>query len=374
MTKIIVGFAIFILILSALFLTGAFQNQKRGLSPSIRPSPKQTQAVSVVAENLEVPWALAFLPNGNMIVTERPGRALLIDKDGKEIQIASINVRTTGESGLHGVAVDPDFNSNNYIYLYYTYSDEANNTLNRVVRYRLENNRLFEDKIIADKISGAPNHDGGRIKFGPDGFLYITTGDAQEPSLAQDKNSLSGKIMRVKRDGNNVPDNPFRTKIYSYGHRNPQGITWDLRGQLWSTEHGPSGGTFGTGNDELNKIFAGRNYGWPIIQGDETRTGMETPVINSGRADTWAPAGAAFLPAQAGFGSIFFAGLRGEALYEYKIGEQKLVEHFKNEYGRLREVIVGPDNMLYITTSNRDGRGNPRGGDDKILRIDPSVL
>ena len=207
---------------------------------------------------------------------------------------------------------------------------------------------MREDKIIVDRIPGAPNHDGGRIKFGPDNFLYITTGDAQEPSLAQDRNSLAGKILRVTRDGDPVPDNLFGTRIYSYGHRNPQGITWDNQGRLWETEHGSSA------TDELNLITPGKNYGWPEIRGDQTRAGMVSPVIQSG-SQTWAPGGVAFLN-----GSIFFAGLRGSALYEYKINEKRLVEHFKNEYGRLRDVVVGPDNMLYVTTSNRDGRGNAR--------------
>src|SRR3989344_7648698 len=367
MIKIIAGLGILILAVMAFAVFGLLQDQKRNIrTPQFTSldmdSTKNLPAISSLAQELEVPWALAFLPDGRIIVTERPGRVSIIDENGPVSRIADINVRTVSESGLHGVAVDPDFDSNNYIYLYYTYSDDGNNTLNRVVRYRLENNSLREDKIIVDRIPGAPNHDGGRIKFGPDGFLYITTGDAQEPSLAQDRNSLAGKILRVTRDGDSAPGNPFGTRIYSYGHRNPQGITWDDSNRLWETEHGSSA------TDELNLIEQGKNYGWPEIRGDQTRTEMVSPVIQSG-SQTWAPAGTTYLN-----GSIFFAGLRGSALYEYKISEQKLVEHFKNEYGRLREVVLGPDGMLYVTTSNRDGRGTVRQGNDKILRINPARL
>ncbi|MBI4092002.1 MAG: PQQ-dependent sugar dehydrogenase [Candidatus Levybacteria bacterium] len=363
MTKIIVGVGVLLIVALAILSTTDFARpQKPQDIKTTGPISEQTPAISMFAENLEVPWAMDFLPDGRMLVTERPGRVSVIDKNGQVSQIANINVRTVSESGLHGVAVDPEFDSYSYIYLYYTYSDDGNNTLNRVARYKFENNNLREDKIIVDRIPGASNHDGGRIKFGPDNFLYITTGDAQEPSLAQDRDSLAGKILRVTRDGDPVPGNSFATRIYSYGHRNPQGITWDDSNRLWETEHGSSA------TDELNLIMPGKNYGWPEIRGDQTRTGMVSPVTQSGN-QTWAPGGAAFLN-----GSIFFTGLRGSALYEYKINEKRLGEHFKNEYGRLRDVVAGPDNLLYVTTSNRDGRGNPRSGDDKILRINPTKL
>ncbi len=355
------------------------QSSKSMKKPTLNTTSNQTDnvkpdAVSVLASNLEIPWALAFLPDGRLLVTERPGRVRIIDNQTISEPVATMKVRANGEGGLHGVAVDPNFNSNNYIYLYYTYSGSGENTLNRVVRYKFQNNKLVEDKVIVDKIPGAVFHDGGRIKFGSDNYLYVTTGDAGQPSLAQNKNSLAGKILRVNRDGNPAPGNAFGTRIYSYGHRNSQGITWDNDGQLWSTEHGRSGVL--SGLDELNIITAGKNYGWPEIEGNETQTGMVSPVINSGANDTWAPAGAAFLPAgrQGYNGSIFFGGLRGTALYEYDIARKQLKTHFKNEFGRIREVILGPDNFLYITTSNRDGRGTVRENDDKILKIDPGQL
>lgn len=371
MLKIIVGVCALLIVALAILVTTDFAKpQKSQDVKTTDPISEQPPAISVLAENLEVPWALAFGPDGRMLVTERPGRVRIIDSNRNVSEpIVTIPVRSVSESGLHGVAVDPNFETNRNIYLYYTYRSSGNNTLNRVARYKFENNNLREDKIIVDRIPGAPNHDGGRIKFGPDGYLYITTGDAQEPSLAQDRNSLAGKILRVTRDGDPAPGNPFGTRIYSYGHRNPQGITWDNQGRLWETEHGSSA------TDELNLIEAGKNYGWPEIRGDQTRAGMVSSVIQSG-SQTWAPAGTVFyLPdGKQGNGSIFFAGLRGSALYEYKINEKRLVEHFKNEYGRLRDVVVGPDNMLYVTTSNRDGRGDPRQDDDKILRINPARL
>ncbi len=343
------------------------------------------QAITIVAQNLEVPWALAFLPDGNLLVTERKGTIRIISKEGilDPTPIGQItDVLQIGESGLHGIAAHPDFSTNNFIYLYYTYKSEGENTLNRVVRYTLKNKKLSDQKIMVDKIPGALFHDGGRVKFGPDKNLYITTGDAQQPSLAQDKNSLAGKILRVTDQGEPAAGNPFvvfntnsivadqksnpsiNRLIFSYGHRNPQGITWDDQKQLWETEHGQSA------TDEVNLIKPGYNYGWPIIQGKETREGMISPILQSGN-QTWAPGGIAFYK-----GSLYFAGLRGQALFKAEIQGTKLTltEYFQGKLGRIRDVIVGPDNMLYITTSNKDGRGSPKADDDKIIRIAPNKL
>lgn len=325
--------------------------------------PKEDSAtpISVVAENLEIPWAIAFLPDGRLLVTERPGRVRLVEKSGELKLAATISsVKHIGEGGLLGIALHPDFASNKFVYLYYTYSGSGNNTLNRVVRYKLENDQLINEEIIVNEIPGASNHNGGRIKFGPDNMLYITTGDAQNPSQAQDRNSLAGKILRVTDEGSPAPGNPFGNLVYSFGHRNPQGLAWDGN-KLWATEHGPST------KDEVNLIEIGKNYGWPEIEGDEKRSGLENPVSNSG-SDTWAPSGAAFYQ-----GSVFFGGLRGSALFE-KTADNKLQESFKNDFGRIREVILGPDNFLYITTSNRDGRGLVKAGDDKIIKVDPRKL
>jgi glucose/arabinose dehydrogenase len=327
---------------------------------------------SIIAEGLDTPWGIAFLPNNDLLVTERGGTVKLINAANNyaTTEVGRIvNAREVGEGGLLGIALHPDFTKNKYIYFYYTYESQGNNTLNRVVRMTYENNRLSNEQVIIDRIPGAGNHNGGRIKFGPDKMLYIATGDAQEPSLAQDRNSLAGKILRVTDKGEGVAGNLFNNLAYSYGHRNTQGITWDTEGNLWQTEHGRSAPT---GFDEINLIRSGKNYGWPDIQGSETKSGMETPVKNSGPSTVWAPGSAAFIK-----NSLFFSGLRGQSLYEAVIQDGQVIEfkeHLKGKYGRLREAVAGPDGMLYITTSNKDGRGSPEAGDDKIIRINPEKL
>lgn len=324
-----------------------------------------TSSPLVVAQNLDTPWAITFLPDKGMLFTERPGRVQYIDKNGNIVLVATIqSVKEIGEGGLLGIVTHPKFSSNNFIYLYYTYSSNGNDTLNRVVRMTYKNNKLSDEKIIVDKIPGASNHNGGRIKFGPDNYLYITTGDAQNPSQAQKTDTLAGKILRVTDEGKKVSGNPFDNLVYSYGHRNPQGIAWDSNGNLWETEHGQSA------TDEINLIESGKNYGWPTIRGKQTKNGLTSPVTQSG-SDTWAPSGAAFVG-----NSLFFASLRGQALFEAVIENNQVVsikERFKGTYGRIRDVVLGPDNMLYITTSNRDGRGNPENTDDRIIKINKTT-
>lgn len=342
--------------------------------PFVQELPRQQEdkqkedipQLSTVAQNLEVPWALAFLPNKGIIFTERPGRVRLIDGNGnlQEQPVANINIKQIGEGGLLGIELHPDFEKNNFVYIYYTYAGDNDNTLNRVSRFKYGGKSLSGEKTIVDKIPGAVFHNGGRIKFGPDKLLYVTAGDSLNPSLAQDTNSLAGKILRVTDEGKTVGDNPFANPVYSYGHRNPQGIAWDNQGRLWETEHGESH------LDEFNLIEKGKNYGWPTIRGDQTNPNMVSPTVHSGSA-TWAPSGAAYLN-----GSVYFAGLRGQTLFEAKINgnSAQLIKHLEGQLGRIREVVVGPDNMLYITTSNRDGRGVPTAGDDKIIRVNPAKL
>jgi len=342
--------------------------EEKTIAPLNTQKGESIPRVSVIAKGLEVPWSLAFLPDGSLLVTERPGRVRLITREGVLLPEALFTLHVVqkiqGEGGLHGVAIHPDFVKNSFVYLYFTYANQGAKSFNRVARYTFQQNTLAQEKIIVDQIPGALFHDGGRIKFGPDRYLYITTGDAQEPSLAQDKNSLAGKILRVTEDGTPAPGNPFNTMVYSYGHRNPQGIAWDKSGKLWETEHGQNA------TDELNLIEAGNNYGWPTIKGNEVKDGFISPIIQSG-SETWAPGGASYLD-----GSVYFVGLRGQALYEAKLsGNTAMVKiHLQKELGRLRDVIVGPDNMLYIATSNRDGRGIPGVGDDKIIRVNPTKL
>jgi glucose/arabinose dehydrogenase len=326
---------------------------------------------SVIADDLEIPWSLDFLPDGSIIFTERPGRIRLIDIEECLLPepLETIGeVAHTGEGGLLGITVHPDFEDNHFIYVYYTYRED-DRLYNKVVRYTEENRELTDAQVIIDSIPGGGNHNGGRISFGPDGLLYITTGDAGEDSLAQDPDSLAGKILRIADEGDIPEDNPLQdSPVYTLGHRNPQGLAWDEQGRLWATEHGP------TTRDELNLIEAGKNYGWPEITGDESASDMESPIIHSGM-QTWAPSGATYLN-----GSVFFAGLRGQSLYEASIGPDndsdsvELQEHFNGEFGRLRDVVTGPDGNLYILTSNQDGRGRPVSGDDRMIRINVSKM
>lgn len=343
-------------------------------SPREMPPPaaqnEPVTAVSVVAEGLDVPWDIAFLPEGGMLVTERPGRVVLVE-EGTVSPVQEIEeVVQSGEGGLLGIALHPDFAENRYVYLYMTVS-VGREPVNNVVRYAYRDGTLTFDRVILDGLPASQNHNGGRIAFGPDGMLYITTGDAGDSSSAQDGNSLAGKILRVDAEGSAAGSSLFgSTAVYSLGHRNPQGLAWDDAGRLWSTEHGRSG--LQSGLDEINLITAGRNYGWPENEGDRAVVGTMAPARHSGATTTWAPASLAYAN-----GRLFFGGLRGEALYEAVLDGERVTEvreHLKNEFGRIRAVTTGPDGMLYLTTSNRDGRGDVRVGDDKLLRVDPASL
>lgn len=333
----------------------------------------------VVASDLEVPWEIRFLPGGDLLVTERPGRVVRLSPDGEEVRSDPVaGVVSRSESGLMGMALHPDFSESRRLYLCFTTGSDGGLS-NRVERFEYGPDGLSAGTPVVTGMRGAPFHDGCRLEFGPDGFLYVTMGDAGNDVDAQDTGSLNGKILRVDGDGNPAPGNPFGNEVHTYGHRNPQGLAFDASGRLWSTEHGPSG--LSSGYDEVNLIIRGNNYGWPEIQGDETAPEMVGPAVHSGSDDTWAPAGAAWRD-----GALFFGGLRGEALYRVEISpealsptaqraaELEVVPSFEGEYGRIRAVRTGPDGLLYFSTSNRDGRGNVREGDDRILSVDPSVL
>lgn len=325
-----------------------------------------------MAEDLDTPWALAFLPDKSLLLTERRGRVLLIDPQGKSSPtvVAELPLVTEGgEGGLLGLALSPHFAENHYVYLYYTFESGGGAPRNQVVRMTYAEKKLQKEKVLVDNLPAASNHNGGRLKFGPDGYLYVTTGDAENPSQAQRPDLFGGKILRFTEEGQPAPGNPFGSLVYSFGHRNAQGLAWDEQGRLWATEHGRSG--LLSGLDELNLIELGKNYGCPVIQGSQTREGMVSPVVHSGPDETWAPAGIAFAQ-----GSLYFGGLRGQALYQAKIKEEpiSLKEHFKNQFGRIRDVVLSPDGDLYLTTSNRDGRGRPQPGDDKVIRINLEKL
>ena len=339
--------------------------------------PEYGVSVETVAENLNIPWSIDWISDKTMLFTERNGHLRIIE-DGQLLKEPLLSVNVGGvEGGLLGIAVDPNYDENKYIYLYYTYNEFLSIT-NKLVRYQLSDGQIIEDKVLLDGIPGGPFHDGGRIKFGPDGKLYITTGEAGNPALSQDLNSLGGKILRINSDGTNPKDNPWKeSPIYSIGHRNPQGIDWDSSGNLVATEHGPSGWR-GVAHDEVNVIIPGTNYGWPDIIGDETAEGLQNPILHTGD-ETWAPSGAEFyygdkIPQWTG--KFFVATLRGNHLHmiDFDLQNNRVISHeklFQDEFGRLRDVRTGPDGFLYILTSNQDGRGSPDANDDRILRIVP---
>ena len=317
---------------------------------------RSRKGIKIVADNLEVPWEIALLPSGDLLVTERGGLIREIGGDATKVE----GVYASGEGGLLGLTLHPDFENNSWIYLYRTTLKEGRIT-NVVERYRLDGVILSERLVIVAGIPGEAIHNGGRIAFGPDGYLYIATGDSARPSEAQNTNSLAGKILRVSGNGSIPKDNPFDNAVYSYGHRNPQGLAWDKARQLWVTEHGQ------IAHDELNRIEKGGNFGWPVVEGDEKREGMISPMLHSGN-DTWAPAGLAYVE-----GKLFFAGLRGEALFEVSLMEEgrasQLKKHYAGRFGRLRAVINDGRGNLLVSTSNRDGRGRSHLGDDLILKI-----
>jgi glucose/arabinose dehydrogenase len=329
-----------------------------------------------VVTNLDTPWSLAFSKNGILFFTERPGYVKAFYNNTLiNLKVENLNVKEIGEGGLLGIALDPNFPNSPYIYLYYTYEGEK--LWNRVVRYKFENWTLVDQKILIDKIPAATIHNGGRIKFGPDGKLYITTGDATQRDLAQDINSLAGKILRINPDGSIPEDNPFpNSPIYSYGHRNPQGIDW-FDNLMFSSEHGPSG-ELGYAHDEINFIIKGANYGWPIVVGISNDKKFKDPILDTGE-ETWAPSGISFYK-----GNIYpelknkllVATLRGKHLriIEIDFKEIKVINHYailSNMLGRIRDVVEGPDGYIYIATSNKDGRGIPALDDDRIVKLIP---
>ncbi|SDH24643.1 Glucose/arabinose dehydrogenase, beta-propeller fold [Sinosporangium album] len=324
------------------------------------PSGTPPGAPRTLVENLAVPWAIAFLPGGDALVTERDSARLLrITPEGRVTAIGKVEgVAPQGEGGLMGVAVSPKYDTDRTIFLYFT-SDEDN----RVVRYRLDSDRLSNEKVIVPGIPSGGIHDGGRIAFGPDGFLYIATGEVGDKPLAQDRNSLAGKILRVTPDGGPAPGNPFPgSRVWSYGHRNVQGLAWDPQGRLYASEFGQN--TY----DEINLIRKGGNYGWPEVEGVGSDKRYINPILTWPTSEA-SPSGMAYAA-----GSLWVAALRGQRLWQVPLTPDGTAgapsARFRDEYGRLRAVTTTPDGgSLWVGTSNKDGRGSPRQGDDRVLVV-----
>ncbi len=326
-------------------------------TPSAKPSDGGDSAVAAepIVEGMQVPWGLDFLPDGTALVTERETRNIVeISPTLKKKKLQTINeAYADGEGGLMGLAVSPDYQTDKTIFIYYTTRDD-----NRIAKLKL--GERPQPLVTGIPVSGI--HNGGRLDFGPDGYLYATTGDASDTGLAQDKSSLGGKILRMTKDGKPAPGNPFKTLVWSYGHRNSQGIAWDAQKRLWSVEFGQN--TW----DELNVVEPGKNYGWPAVEGKGGKAGMVDPVL------TWRPKEASCSGAAILQDVLVTACLRGKRLFLMQLnGKGGLIGApqpvLVDEYGRLRTVVVAPDKTIWVTTSNLDGRGQPNAGDDKILRL-----
>jgi aldose sugar dehydrogenase len=339
--------------------------------------------IEKVVGGLEVPWSIVWAPDGRMIVTERPGRVRVVENGTLRPKplLTVLDVEESGESGLMSVALHPQFSSNRFIYLSYAYTSGDGISV-RVVRFREAPEGFVDRKVIIENIPAAQFHAGCRIRFGADGKLYVTTGDATRRELAQRLDSLSGKTLRLNDDGTVPQDNPFvgqqnaRPEIWSIGHRNAQGLDFQPGSNLmFQTEHGPSGFDGPQGGDEVNIVERGKNYGWPVIHHTQSRPGMESPLLEYTPA--CAPASGAFYRGSqlTNFkGNFFFGCLRGERLIRVTLDGRRVLsqEDLAKDYGRIRDVAEGPDGFLYFSTSNRDGRGRPASDDDRILRIVPA--
>lgn len=380
MTRLKQDLHYWLIIFGLLLLTGYFAWTKGEIPPPNSPHTAYDAdeehydwEISEFARGLEVPWDIAFTPDGEMFITERAGKLKLRKTDGTLTTVAELNqVAQVGESGLTGMVLHPDFGSNHRLYLYYTYRD-AGEILNRVSQYTYANEAITNERAIIDRLPGGSIHNGGRLAFGRDGKLWVLTGDAARPNLAQDKTSLAGKVLRANDDGSVPNDNPTPgSLVYSLGHRNPQGLDWHpLTEELLVTSHGE------TAHDEINLVTPNSNHGWPVEKKCNEQAPYTPPILCSGQ-ETWAPSAGVFWgsdPWRFRY-SFFFTGLRSGklqriAVIDGKVAEQEVI--IDGTYGRLRGATKGPDNALYITTSNHDGRGKPQPGDDKVLKLTPKL-
>jgi glucose/arabinose dehydrogenase len=319
-----------------------------------------------VASGLAVPWGIAFLPDGSAIVTERDSRRVLrlvLTSEGDAPQAAEIielgeieEAVPEVEAGLLGVAVSPDFVNDNTLFFYATTADD-----NSVFKVTLDGDQLGQPTPILTGIPKGVIHDGGRLEFGPDGFLYVSTGETGDATRAQDFRSLAGKILRITSEGDSAPGNPEPdSPVWSLGHRNVQGLAFDDAGQLWASEFGDS--TF----DELNLVTPGGNYGWPLVEGTGGEPDYVDPLLTWSTEDA-SPSGLAFAD-----GMLWMAALRGQRLWQIPLTGDRAGEPvglLTGVYGRIRTVVTTPDGDLWVATSNRDGRGEPAADDDRILLV-----
>ncbi|MYL48297.1 quinoprotein glucose dehydrogenase [Halobacillus litoralis] len=343
-----------LLITTFFFIAGCSDNSDDN---NQEESPLPAEGLEVIADNLEVPWSIEKIED-TFYLTERSGNIVKIEDGEVERQRVELEeeVSTASEAGLLGFVLAPDFSESNLAYAYYTYED-GEEQFNRIVTLRLKDSVWREEDLLLDQIPSGTYHHGGRLKIGPGEKLYATAGDASDPEIAQDLDSLGGKILRINLDGSIPDDNPFADSyVYSFGHRNPQGMTWLSDGTMYASEHGDNA------NDEINLIEAGQNYGWPVIEGSEEQEGMVSPLFTSGDNSTWAPSGMDNFA-----GKLYVAALRGSAVLEFDLETGEYREVITG-LGRIRDVQIKDDD-LYFISNNTDGRGNPQENDDKLYRI-----
>ncbi|WP_129667244.1 PQQ-dependent sugar dehydrogenase [Phytoactinopolyspora endophytica] len=329
-------------------------------SPTDAPAagPVEPTDVEELVTDLDAPWSIAFLSDGEALVSQRDEETIVhVTESGDVTEVGEVpGVEGEAEGGLLGIAFDP--NAPDTLYVYATAGDE-----NQVLRTTYDDGEFGEFETLLDGIPASPRHDGGRIAFGPDGMLYIATGDAGDGSNSQDLDTLAGKILRVTPDGDIPDDNPFDdSAVYSYGHRNVEGLAFDDEGRLWASEFGDSAA------DELNLIEAGGNYGWPEVEGIPDDGGSEDYIdpVHEWPVEDASPSGLAYVDQ-----TLFMAALRGARLWQIPLpgGEAGEPTDYLDDYGRLRDAVVAPDGTLWVLTNNTDGRTDPREGDDRILRL-----